>query len=101
MGFSVTAWRGEAPPTAADIETAFTQEELSPSQWSNGPGDRYGEHSHPYQKVLYCVQGSITFTVEGEDVELHPGDRLEIEPGTSHSAVVGSEGVVCMEAKAG
>lgn len=100
MGHWTTAWRGEAPPTAADIEAAFTREGLSPSRWSNAPGDRYGAHSHSYKKVLYCAKGSIVFTVEGSDVELRPGDRLEIEPGTSHSAVVGPEGVVCLEAKA-
>ena len=31
--------------------------------WSNGPGDRYAPHTHSYEKVLYCVDGSITFLV--------------------------------------
>ena len=31
--------------------------------WSNGPGDRYAPHSHGYEKVLYCVEGSITLAV--------------------------------------
>ncbi|HEX2259635.1 MAG TPA: cupin domain-containing protein, partial [Actinomycetota bacterium] len=73
-------------------------ENLSPSTWSNGPGDKYSAHSHGYRKVLYCLRGSIVFNVEGESVNLQPGDRLEIPPGTSHSADVGPEGVSCMEA---
>jgi quercetin dioxygenase-like cupin family protein len=75
-------------------------EGLSPSWWSNGPGDTYAAHSHSYNKVLYCTEGSITFAVEGADFELHAGDRLDIPRGTSHSAVVGGEGVTCVEARA-
>lgn len=100
MTYSKKPWEGGAPATAAVVEAAFAEEGLTPSRWSNGPGDRYGEHSHGYHKVLYCVDGSITFYVAGEPVELNPGDRLDIPPGTRHSAVVGDEGVVCMEGRA-
>lgn len=67
--------------------------------WSNGPGDRYAAHSHPYEKVLYCVEGSITFLLEadGRSVDLQPGDRLLLPPNTSHAAVVGPAGCVCVE----
>jgi quercetin dioxygenase-like cupin family protein len=58
-------------------------------------------HSHSYEKVLYCVDGSITFVLEktGERLELRTGDRMVLPPGTPHSAVVGSEGVTCIEGR--
>ncbi len=95
-----TPWPGSSPPTRANIETLFRAEFLSPNWWSNGPGDVYAPHSHRYQKVLYCLHGGITFRVEpdGATYDLAPGDRLEIPPGTSHSAIVGSSGVECAEA---
>ncbi|TMB41800.1 MAG: cupin domain-containing protein [Chloroflexi bacterium] len=67
--------------------------------WSNGPGDRYAAHSHNYEKVLYCVDGSITFVLENEDkqLELKPGDRMVVPSGTVHSAVVGPTGCTCIE----
>jgi quercetin dioxygenase-like cupin family protein len=67
--------------------------------WSNGPGDRYAPHTHSYEKVLYCVDGSITFVLdsEGTSLELKPGDRMVLAPGTVHSAVVGSSGCTCIE----
>ena len=67
--------------------------------WSNGPGDRYAAHTHPYEKVLYCVDGSITFVLEdaGERVEMNAGDRIVVRPGTVHSAVVGPAGCTCIE----
>lgn len=78
----------------------FAAEGLSPVRWSNAPGDVYAPHSHPYHKVLFCLAGSITFrlTDSGERLELHPGDRLDIEPGAVHEAIVGPHGVTCIEA---
>jgi quercetin dioxygenase-like cupin family protein len=78
----------------------LAREGLRPSRWSNGPRDTYASHSHGYHKVLYCLDGSIVFrlTATGEEIELHPGDRLDVEPGAEHSAVVGLNGVTCIEA---
>lgn len=69
--------------------------------WSNGPGDRYAAHSHGYEKVLYCVDGSITFVLaqEGKRLELKPGDRMVLPAGTIHSAIVGEGGCTCIEGR--
>jgi quercetin dioxygenase-like cupin family protein len=69
--------------------------------WSNGPGDVYAAHSHAYEKVLYCVEGSITFALEkeGRNIELHPGDRMVLAAGTVHSARVGGDGCTCIEGR--
>ena len=69
--------------------------------WSNGPGDVYGEHRHAYDKILYCVVGSIDFTVAGGEIRLGPGDRLELVAGTPHGAVVGPDGCTCIEGRGG
>jgi quercetin dioxygenase-like cupin family protein len=67
--------------------------------WSNGPGDRYAPHTHDYEKVLYCVDGSITFVLEDQHrrLELKAGDRMVLPPGTMHSAIVGERGCTCIE----
>ncbi len=67
--------------------------------WSNGPGDRYAAHSHSFEKVLYCVDGSIIFALEdeGKRIELKPGDRMVLPAGTVHSAIVGASGCTCIE----
>ncbi len=92
-----TAWEGPAPDRAT-IEERFRNEGLSPHGWGNAPGDRYGTHSHGYHKVLYCVAGGIVFHTDEGDVELGPGDRLDVEAGTDHAATVGPSGVECLEA---
>ena len=68
------------------------------SEWSNGPGYRYGAHSHPYKKVLCCLEGSIVFHLGDRDVALSAGERTVIDPGARHAATVGPEGVRCAEA---
>lgn len=89
--------RGDAVEPGG-IEGRFASEGLSPTSWSNGPGDRYGRHTHGYHKVLYCVRGSIVFHTPEGDHELHAGDRLNVPPGVEHAATVGPDGVECMEA---
>jgi quercetin dioxygenase-like cupin family protein len=67
--------------------------------WSNGPRDVYAEHSHGYEKVLYCTAGSITFKLRDGEIRLAPGDRMVLPPGTLHSAVVGPDGCTCIEGR--
>ena len=75
-------------------------EGLDPSAWSNGPNDRYGAHEHGYDKVIVVVSGSIAFGLPDvrTTVALATGDRLELPAGTRHDAVVGPDGVTCLEA---
>ena len=89
---------GQKPAAQDNLDAKLRKQGLAPRWWSNGPGDTYDWHDHPYHKVLYCSEGSITFHLREGDVELGPGDRLDIEPGTEHSATVGSNGVTCVEA---
>lgn len=75
-------------------------EGLDPSTWSNGPGDRYGAHEHGYDKVIVVERGSIRFGLPttAETLDLDLGDRLELPAGTRHDALVGPQGVACLEA---
>ena len=97
---SIRPWSEEEPPTEGEIRRILGGEGLQPYRWSNGPGDVYSAHTHAYHKVIYVVKGSITFGFPGDggEAKLQEGDRLELPAGTAHDAVVGSEGVVCLEA---
>lgn len=94
----------------AELLERLRREARDVYEWSNGPGDRYGWHSHTYTKILYCLDGSIEFIVAPADVHegaaterirLMAGDRMELPARTSHSAVVGDRGVICAEGKKG
>jgi quercetin dioxygenase-like cupin family protein len=70
----------------------------APRSWENGPGDTYGRHAHDYHKVLFCLDGSITFHLDDGDLTLRGGDRLDLPPSNTHAATVGPKGCRCIEA---
>ena len=96
----VTPWADPVAPTQSTLWRLMTDEGLNPYSWSNGPHDVYSAHLHTYNKVIYVVQGSITFGLpgSGEYFVLKAGDRLDLPAGVVHEALVGAWGVVCLEA---
>ena len=96
----VKQWSEKEPPSETDIRSRLEAEGLLYYRWANAAGDVYAAHTHPFYKVIYVVQGSITFGLPGtgEQLLLTVGDRLELPPSTIHEAIVGSQGVVCLEA---
>ena len=96
----VTPWAGSSPPSQSALWRLMTDEGLSPYSWSNGPHDVYSAHSHSYDKVIYVVQGSITFGLPELDqkLTLKAGDRLDLPAHTVHAAIVGPQGVARLEA---
>ncbi|MEP7059647.1 MAG: AraC family ligand binding domain-containing protein [Actinomycetota bacterium] len=93
------ARRSQPGASRTDALAAFSSEKCgAASSWSNGPMETYGRHEHGYHKVLFCLSGSITFRTDDGEIELSAGDRLDLEPGTTHSAAVGPRGCRCIEA---
>ena len=93
------AWDRDEAPDVASVAQRLRDEGVEPHAWSNGPGERYGVHSHDYTKLLVCAVGSITFLVGADavPVELLPGDGFILPPGTPHAAIVGPAGCTCLE----
>ena len=48
-------------------------------------------HTHPHSQNTYVRSGRFRFTVDGEAVEVGPGDTLAFAPGARH-------GTLCLEA---
>ena len=96
----IIRWSDEELPDEALLRSILADEDLHPYDWSNGPGDVYGAHSHSYHKVIYVIRGSITFGLpdSSDKVTLNRGDRLELPAGITNNAVVGHEGVACLDA---
>jgi mannose-6-phosphate isomerase-like protein (cupin superfamily) len=103
----VIRWNEPVLPQEQELRARMQHEGLTPYAWSNGPDDYYAVHSHSYEKVLYCVRGSIRFIIhnrrimedrEGEEyLDLNPGDCMILPPDVRHSAQVGPGGVTCLE----
>jgi uncharacterized protein YjlB len=99
----VIRWQEPALPDEQLLRKRMQEDGLSPYTWSNGPHDSYAIHSHSYEKVLYCVRGSIRFILHDvsgteKNIDLGPGDCMILPPSMRHSAQVGGQGVTCLEA---
>ncbi len=92
-------WRGAHHPTFQAITRQMEQEGLRPYAWTNGPNFRVAARSHGYAKVMYCVEGSVELYLPdgNQTFVLRPGDRIEVPPGVRHAAIVGPQGVRCVE----
>lgn len=102
----IIRWHGQSPPQEQEICARMQQQGLRAYSWSNKPGDVYSPHTHSYEKVLYCIRGSIRFILPDQldtagnavYVDLEPGDCMVLPAGVRHSARVSDRGVTCMEA---
>ena len=100
MELKVIPWTSETPPTEEELREDLVEQQLKVFHWANEPDDVYAGHTHGYHKIIYVVKGSINFDfpTRQKSVNLKAGDRLEVPAGVRHSAAVGPEGVVCLEA---
>ena len=99
----ITPWPASIPPTESTLRQLCADEGLDLYSWSNGPFDVYPAHMHSYDKVIYVLQGSIIFGLPDleQKLTLKAGDRLDLPAGIVHDAVVGAQGVVCLEGHKG
>ncbi len=54
-------------------------------------------HHHPHEQLGMVLEGSITFVVNGEEVELTKGTTYVIPGGVAHSARAGENGAVVLD----
>ena len=47
-------------------------------------------HTHPHTQCSYVLSGKFSYSVEGQSVELNPGDSIVVPSGLPH-------GTVCLE----
>jgi quercetin dioxygenase-like cupin family protein len=51
------------------------------------PGAAFGKHTHPGEEIIYVLEGSLEYQIEGKPpVTLKAGDVLFIPAGTIHAA---------------
>src|SRR5262245_30494414 len=50
------------------------------------PGAAFGRHTHPGEEIIYVIEGSLEYEVEGKPpVTLKAGDVLFVPAGTVHA----------------
>ena len=61
---------------------------------TNAPAGRGpGPHTHPYDETFVILDGSATFTVDGEPVDAAAGMIVVVPAGAVHGFTTGSDGM--------
>jgi len=96
---NVGRWTWENTLSEGVLLRNLEMQGYSASRWIKDAGFKFPPRRDDYDKVILVVRGSITYRVPlaNEDFALHPGDRLELPAGFAHDALVGPEGVLCLE----
>jgi quercetin dioxygenase-like cupin family protein len=55
------------------------------------------EHHHEHEQLGLCIDGSVTFTIDGERRELGPGGTWRITSNLPHDAVAGPDGAILVD----
>jgi quercetin dioxygenase-like cupin family protein len=61
------------------------------------PGAIVPEHRHVHEQLGICLEGSITFTIDGESRALGPGGTWRVPSDRPHDAVAGPDGAVVID----
>lgn len=82
-GFNVGDVAEEIPEDKHSTETVRT-DNVSVEVMAFTPGDDDPMHSHHEDEVYQVVSGQGKLNVEGDSVDVGPGDVVHLEPGTEH-----------------
>ena len=81
----VKRWDPEQGPLQLSaLRRELQREGLNTAWWSEVPGVRVEEHEHPFPESRWVLSGYLRVYVGDEIVELGPGERLDLPPGTKH-----------------
>ena len=80
----LTRWNREETPSIPLLKKLLKEEGLESFSWTDSRGAYYYPHQHTESEIRWIVKGSMKVRVSTEIVQLKPGDRLDIPPGTLH-----------------
>jgi quercetin dioxygenase-like cupin family protein len=50
------------------------------------PGASFPRHSHPGEEIIYVIEGTLEYVIEGKSARVKAGDVLFVPAGAIHSA---------------
>ena len=61
-------------------------------EWKDKPNNEYLPHQHKGKVSFYITEGFIGVNLNGKEMTIKSGERLDVPPATIHSVKVGPEG---------
>lgn len=80
----VTAQEAEAQLRQEGCDEVYT--------WYDSPDFAYAPHAHPTATAHIIIEGQMTITMDGQNLTLTPGQRIDVPANMEHTAVMGPDG---------
>jgi quercetin dioxygenase-like cupin family protein len=96
----ISRWTSQTPPVPQQLKMLLLNEGLTPELESLPAHSTLKEHRHPFDEVRIVLEGNLILDVNGNQLLLRPGDRIDIPANTRHSKTVhGGTSCISMVAK--
>ncbi len=83
----ISRWLAPLSPNESQLSSLLLAEGLEVITEILTANSKVAEHRHPFTEVRYVTSGEMLFNIQGNQVLLRAGDRLEIPANTKHSQV--------------
>ena len=90
-------WSRHYESAEEELQALLHAKNIEAERWAASEYEDFKPHTHKLDKQLWCVEGSIEFTIDARKVTLQAGDALELPANTIHEAKAGFSGCVCYE----
>ena len=79
---------GLGPLQLSTLRRTLEQEGMVTAWWSDVSGTQVAMHAHPFPETRWILEGYLRVTAGNEQVELGPGDRLDLPSNLPHATEV-------------
>lgn len=93
-------WSKTYESSEEELFTYLAAKHIVAERWVAVGDESIPIRTYGQDKRLWCAEGSIVFTANGQRFSLQPGDGLDIPAYTSYEALVGFSGCACYESPA-
>ena len=88
----LTRWpENRIPPRGEELERKLSAEGVAAYRMTDPPCTSYPTQVSPAEEIRWVFEGRLVVGLEGGQVELAAGDRLDLAPGVRRSVKVVSE----------
>lgn len=86
MNVRLITWNKPREPTEKELREAMAKDGMKPYISVMEKGEFVGPHAHSYNESRIMLSGIVEFCAEGRTFVLKPGDRIDLQKGTTHTA---------------
>lgn len=84
----INRWTGQTQPTPQQLKMLLAAEGLEPELETLPAHSVVRDHRHPFDEVRILLEGNLIMDINGNQLLLRPGDRIDIPANTKHSKTV-------------